>query len=79
MGSSRRIEEAEAVADPEAELLAIDAGERGRDIDRRMRNQRRVMIGEQRALLLQEVEQVGIRSRSEGTLGLSRWRWTLSN
>jgi hypothetical protein len=47
------------IADRHAHLLAIDAGERGQDIHRRVGDERRVMIGEQRALLLHEMQQIG--------------------
>jgi hypothetical protein len=46
MRVSARVEETEAVADGETEFLAIDAGQRRDDVDRGMRNQRRVMIGQ---------------------------------
>jgi hypothetical protein len=45
MRVSARVEEAEAVADRETELLAVDTGQRCDDVDRGVRNQRRVMIG----------------------------------
>jgi hypothetical protein len=51
-------EEAEAVADRHTELVGIDPGQGGHDVDRGVRNQRGVMIGEDGALLLQEVQQV---------------------
>jgi hypothetical protein len=58
VGRPVRIEIAQAVADRYAEFVAIDAGQRGQDIDRGMRDQRRVVIGEERAVALQEIEQV---------------------
>src|ERR1700730_16666540 len=47
------------VTDGYAHLLAIDAGERSQDVDRGVGDERRVMVGEKRALLLQEMQQVG--------------------
>ena len=58
IASSVRIEVAQAVADRHAEFVAIDAGQGCQDIDRRVRDQRRVMLGKECAAVLHEVEQV---------------------
>src|SRR5579883_487674 len=51
------IKEAEAVADRESEFLAVHAGQRRHDIHRGVRDQRRMMICQQRPLLLHEMQQ----------------------
>lgn len=43
----------------ETELVAVDPGERGYDIYRCMRDQRCMVIGEQSALILEEIQQIG--------------------
>jgi hypothetical protein len=52
------VEAAQAVADRDAELVAIDPGQRGQDIDSGMGDQWCVVFGEECALVVQEVEQV---------------------
>jgi hypothetical protein len=52
------VEQAEVVTDRDAEFVAVYAGQRRQNIDRGMRDQRRVMVREQRAVVLEKVQQI---------------------
>jgi hypothetical protein len=45
------------VADRHAHLLAVDTGQRGKDIYRCVRDEGRVVVGEQRSLVLEEMQE----------------------
>src|SRR6185312_321102 len=53
------LKDTEAVADRETEFLAIHTREGGHDVNRGVRDERGVMVGEQGALLFEEIQQIG--------------------
>ena len=53
------VEVTQAVADRDPHLVAVDAGQRGQDIDRGVRDQGCPVIGQQRSLPFEEIQQVG--------------------
>src|ERR1700692_1863229 len=57
-GNAIRAEEADVVADRNAELVAIDPGQGRHDVDRGVRDQRRPVIGQKRPVFLEEFEQI---------------------
>jgi hypothetical protein len=52
-------EQADAVADRHAEFVTVDAGQRGHDVDRGVRDQRRVVVREKCPVVLEEIQQIG--------------------
>src|SRR5215469_3752602 len=54
IGAAVRVEVAQAVADRDTELVAVDTSQRSENVDGSMRNEWRVMVGKERALVLEE-------------------------
>ncbi len=65
-----RIEVAEAVANRPTVAIAVDTGQRGQDIGRGVGDERGVVIGEQRAIVLNKVKEMGHLLKIRGNVGI---------